>query len=224
MIFKTNRNESGLASSYEDVSINNKYQPIVVENSNDDQDTDKDKDEDEKVNPYGDPIKEFISEISEIKWKFPFIAQTIHIFILSFVIFIVAILYSTVGIASQICGRFWRLTLESAENAEYGSAVGKSAYVIQTGIYFLCFSPFWLIQFPFWLVGKMYGIFGRYIFVIIGGFVLIFLIYPDIINNIYFYIKEFKSSFLIFIKTFSQWDLMVKYVFVWVIFRSLHRN
>jgi hypothetical protein len=147
-----------------------------------------------QTNPYARPIKEFCNEIATIKWSFPFFHQGIQVVVSLFVIFIIGILYITVGVASQICGLFWRLTLNAARQAKNSSTIEKSAYVIATGVYLVCFFPFWFVQFPFWLVGWAWEIFGYYTIVIFMALLIFVFIRPDLVMVITDNIESFLTK------------------------------
>jgi len=106
-----------------------------------------------QINPFGKPILSSLSTLTQIGWKFPYIANLISVVITLVIVAILALLFISIGIATQISGMFVSLMAQASKDAREADAIEKSGYVVSIGIYFLLFLPFWLIQLPFQLIG-----------------------------------------------------------------------
>ncbi|MCX7047314.1 MAG: hypothetical protein NTX50_17735 [Candidatus Sumerlaeota bacterium] len=104
-------------------------------------------------NPYHAPITSFIAKLKAIRWEFPFIAQVIESIVYLIIVVLLAPLFLTVGIASQISQVLWRLIEEAQIHVKESTTIEKSAYAIATAVYFILFFPFWIVQLPFWFIG-----------------------------------------------------------------------
>jgi hypothetical protein len=119
-------------------------------------------------NPYGEPIRAFLADIRSLDWRFPFVAPAIQLLVLLFLAVLCGLLYCTIGVASHISSTFWGLIADSQRRMKTnGSAVEKSAYAVATGIFFLVFLPFFVVQFPFWLLGSLWARLGNVVAILL---------------------------------------------------------
>ena len=68
---------------------------------------------------------------------------------------ILAFLFITIGLVSQIAGVLKGLILDARRHLQEGSAVERSAQAISIAIYAGLWLPFWLIQLPFSFIGSL---------------------------------------------------------------------
>jgi hypothetical protein len=149
-------------------------------------------------NPYGDPFKKFLSELKGIKWKPPFILQGIQAFISIIILFILCILYATIGIIAQISTTFWDLVIGMGEKMSFSQPIESSAYAIALILYFMLFLPFFILQSPIWLSGWLaskigYKPFIAILFVFAASFG-IYLFIPEVATNSYSKILKIQDS------------------------------
>lgn len=118
-------------------------------------------------NPYAEPIKKFIHDLKVTEWKFPFILQTFHALISILLLILLFILYSTIGIISQISNSFWALINGLGEKMSFSKPIESSFYAISATVYFIIFLPFFIIQSPIWIFGWFSSKIGLKPFIII---------------------------------------------------------
>lgn len=115
-------------------------------------------DENENENPFAEPIRSIFSRICGIGWRMPFIPQLIQLIVQSLVLFVLCVLYSTIGIVYHCYSIFVRLLEETRDEVfeEDLDLVGKSAWALTAGLYLLLAAPCWIIVFPFMLLGWLW--------------------------------------------------------------------
>jgi hypothetical protein len=114
------------------------------------------------ANPYRQPMRTFVADMRSLDWSFPFLVAAIQLVVLLVLVFLCGLLYGTIGVASHISDKFWRLIIDSQQRiSQEGSAVEKSAYAVATVLFFSVFLPFFLIQLPFWLLGSLWHHLGN---------------------------------------------------------------
>jgi hypothetical protein len=106
-------------------------------------------------NPFRQPIVSFVEALRGIEWSFPYLPGIVSSAVLLLVLMLVAGLYATVGIASQITGLFHRLVDDARRQRRRGTSVEKSAYIVAIAGYLVLLLPFWLVQLPFQLLGAI---------------------------------------------------------------------
>jgi hypothetical protein len=104
-------------------------------------------------NPYLKPIKGHWRRLAGIRWQAPFVPQAVMALALMVVLFLLALLYLTIGIAAQICALCVELIADAQPLLRTAPPVEKSAYLVATVVYCLVFVPFWLVQTPVLLLG-----------------------------------------------------------------------
>ena len=109
------------------------------------------------ANPYSRPVLLLVGQIQSVEWVFPFLPQFIQTVVLCLVITLLAILYITIGIISQISGVFTSLILHAREQMPGGSSVERSAQIVCIGVYWLLRLPFWLVERPFAYLGELWA-------------------------------------------------------------------
>ncbi len=147
----------------------------------------------ETTNPFGPPIQDFADRIFSLQWRFPFVPQGAQLMIFLFLVLACACLYCTVGIASQISAAFWKLICEAQREMREEAPVQKSAYAVATGIYFLAFLPFFLIQFPFWIIGWLWGNVGNWVAVVLVIFIVATVVWwadPELLEQVLRSVRE----------------------------------
>lgn len=105
------------------------------------------------TNPLKEPILKLLSDLKSTQWQFPYLLQTFHLIITAFLLFILLILYVTVGILSQIANSFWNVLVGTGERMSFSNPISSLFYAISVVIYFIIFLPFFLLQSPFWISG-----------------------------------------------------------------------
>ncbi|MBT3381730.1 MAG: hypothetical protein HN976_40685 [Lentisphaerae bacterium] len=112
-------------------------------------------------NPYYRPISDLYRHLPGIEWEFPFVPQVVQSLVMCFILIVLAILFLTIGVASQTSTAFLKLIAEAREHVRGGSAVERSAWAVTAGVYFFVLLPFWAIQFPFAVLGRIWSRFPR---------------------------------------------------------------
>lgn len=146
------------------------------------------------VNPFQRPLRRLFGRISDIQWQVPFFPQLIQVAVLGFVVLIIAALYLTIGIVSQIESIFMSLMLDSRHDIKSGSLVEKSAYAVAAGIFLLCWLPFFLVLLPFTLLGWIWnhlGYLGLALLTLVLALVAVACLKPDWLSR---YIDMQKHS------------------------------
>ncbi len=138
-------------------------------------------------NPYLEPIKKFIGDLKETKWKFPFIPQFLHNLITILLLILLVILYFTVGLISQISNSFWDLIVGLGQKVTFSNPITSSFYALSISIYFILFLPFFIIQSPIWFSGWISSRIGF-------KAVLILLVTIGVSIGIYFYKPELPKE------------------------------
>ena len=106
-------------------------------------------------NPYLRPIHMIARQIKAVPFPFPYLPQVIQLSVLVLVLGILAFLFITIGLVSQIAGVLKGLILDARRHLQEGSAVERSAQAISIAIYAGLWLPFWLIQLPFSFIGSL---------------------------------------------------------------------
>lgn len=104
-------------------------------------------------NPYLKPMGSHWRRLTGIRWQAPFLPQAVMALALMVVLFLLAILYLTIGIAAQICALCVELIADAQPALHAAGPVEKSAYLVAIVVYCLVFVPFWLVQTPVLLLG-----------------------------------------------------------------------
>jgi DNA-directed RNA polymerase subunit RPC12/RpoP len=108
-------------------------------------------------NPYLRPIKHVLRQMKAVPFPFPYVPQVVQLIVLTSMLLLLAGLFITIGLVSQIAGVFRGLILEAQKHLREGSAVERSAQAVSIGIFSLLFVPFWLVQLPFSLIGSLWS-------------------------------------------------------------------
>lgn len=119
------------------------------------------------VNPYSEILKTLLSDFRAIKWEFPFILQTIHSLITFVLLFILLVLYVTIGFVSQISNTFWDYLVSIGKKMNYSSPIQTVFHALTVTLYFIIFLPFFIIQIPFWFSGWLTAKIGFKAFIIL---------------------------------------------------------
>lgn len=141
------------------------------------------------TNPLKDPIKKLFDDLKSTIWNFPYLLQTFHFLITVVLLFILFILYITVGVISQIANSFWNILTGMGERMSFSNPISSLFYAISALIYFLLFLPFFLLQSPFWISGWITSKIGLKPYILI---ILTFLISA----GVYFFQPDFSKSVL----------------------------
>src|SRR5438067_13562510 len=86
-------------------------------------------------NPYLRPIKNIVRQMKGVPLPFPYLPQLIQLAVLMSVIAVFAVLFVTIGVATQAAGVFRGLILDTKKHLREGSTVERSAQAISIGIY-----------------------------------------------------------------------------------------
>ena len=146
------RKPRGKCSSYlfsRDVGLNDYGETVIVSGHSRRQKVN----EERKVNPFYGPIETIVGKIRGIIWRMPFLPQIIQFLVQSFILFVLCILYCTIGIVFNCYAVFCSLLVETRKEFRCSDLVGKSAYALMAGIYLLLAAPCWVIVMPFMLLG-----------------------------------------------------------------------
>lgn len=150
------------------------------------------------VNPYSEILKSLVSDYKTIKWKFPYILQTIHSVITFILLTILLLLYGTVGFISQISNTFWDYLVSIGKKMSYSSPIQTVFYALSATIYFILFLPFFLIQIPFWFSGWLTAKIGFKAFLILLVTILttfaIYFLKPEIAKSSFNEIAKIHES------------------------------
>lgn len=92
-------------------------------------------------NPYFGPIEHIASQLGEIEWRFPFLAQVLVCITSCLVLLILVILYSTVGLISQITSIFSYLIQQARQDMQDKPTIEQTGFLGAIGIYFLLWVP-----------------------------------------------------------------------------------
>lgn len=125
-------------------------------------------------NPYYGPIKNTLSQLGEIEWRFPFLTQALVFIVSCIVLLILAVLYITVGFVAQVSSIFWRLIRQARHDMQGKPTIEKTGFIVAIGIYSVIWAPLWLIQLPLFIVGWIWerlGFFTLIVVVLVVGIV-----------------------------------------------------
>lgn len=150
------------------------------------------------VNPYSEILKTLLSDFRAIKWEFPFILQTIHSLITFFLLFVLLVLYVSLGFISQISNTFWDYLVSIGKKMSYSSPIQTVFYALSATLYFVLFLPFFIIQIPFWFSGWLTSKIGfRAFIILLITFLTTFAIYflkPEIAQNSFSEVAKIHNS------------------------------
>ena len=150
------------------------------------------------VNPYLETIKNLFSDFRAIKWKFPYILQSIHSLITLFLLILLLLLYATLGFVSQVSNTFWDYLTGIGRKMHFSNPVQTLFYAISATLYFILFLPFFIFQLPFWFSGWLIGKIGFRTFLIllisIIATISICFLNPDIANKSFNEIAKIQKS------------------------------
>ncbi len=150
------------------------------------------------VNPYSEILKTLLSDFRAIKWEFPFILQTIHSLITFVLLFVLLILYATLGFISQISNTFWDYLVSIGNKMSYSNPIQTVFHAISATLYFVLFLPFFIIQIPFWFSGWLTAKIGfRAFIILLITFLTTFAIYflkPDIAKSSFNEVAKIHES------------------------------
>jgi hypothetical protein len=125
-------------------------------------------------NPYYNPITNIASQLGEIEWRFPYLAQALVLITSCVVLVILALLYITVGLISQVSSIFSYLIQQARQDMRGKPTIEKTGYIVAIGVYFLMWAPLWIVQLPLFIVGwiwEVLGYFSLIVFVLVAVFV-----------------------------------------------------
>ena len=88
-------------------------------------------------NPYYGPIKHMAVQLSEVEWRFPFLAQALVFLTSCVVLVILALLYITVGLIAQISAIFSYLIQQARQDMQGKPTIEKTGFIVAIGVYFL---------------------------------------------------------------------------------------
>lgn len=131
-------------------------------------------------NPYFGPIRHISAQLGEIEWRFPFLAQALVFVTACLVLFILVILYSTVGLISQITSIFSYLIQQARHDMQGKPTIEQTGFLVAIGIYFLLWAPLWIVQLPLFIVGWLWQWLGYFslVVLIVGGVLVWFYLSP----------------------------------------------
>ena len=107
-------------------------------------------------NPFASPISVISCRIRGIPWGMPFLPQVIQFLVQAVILFVLCVLYCTIGIVFNCYSIFCTLLAGTRDEFINSDLVGKSAYAVMAGIYLLLAAPCWLIVMPFMLLGWLW--------------------------------------------------------------------
>jgi hypothetical protein len=113
-------------------------------------------------NPYQHPIVDLLTQLGEMKWRFPFFTQALVFFASCVVLVMLVVLYLTVGLIAQVSSIFSYLIQDARQDMRGRSTIEKTGYIVAIGVYFLIWAPLWIIQLPLFLVGWIWETFGYF--------------------------------------------------------------
>ncbi|MDX1699956.1 MAG: hypothetical protein R3250_05015 [Melioribacteraceae bacterium] len=116
-------------------------------------------------NPYSEPLQKIITDLKATKWKLPFILPIVHAAISIFLIFVLLILYITLGFVSQVSNSFWRVVAGQGQKMSFSAPLSSFYYAISATVFFIIFLPFFVIQSPFWMSGWLASKIGFKLFI-----------------------------------------------------------
>jgi len=122
-------------------------------------------------NPYYGPIKHISAQLSLIEWRFPFLAQVLVLLTSCVVLVILAVLYITVGLISQVSTIFSYLIQQARQDMKGKPTIEQTGFIVAIGIYFLLWAPLWVVQLPLFIVGwvwELLGYFSLVVFVLVA--------------------------------------------------------
>lgn len=137
------------------------------------------------INPFRRPIRKFWDDLGGIQWAFPFFPQVIESAVILLVLVIMAGLYVTVGLVSQISGIFEDLMHDAVRQIKLGTFIEKSAYAVAGGVYFAFWLPLWLVLLPFSVLGwvwKYLRLVGVVLMVLLAGLAVWIYFHPGLIG------------------------------------------
>lgn len=129
-------------------------------------------------NAYFGPIKHIAAQLGEIEWRFPFLAQALVFVTSCLVLLILVILYSTVGLISQITSIFSYLIQQARHDMRDKPTIEQTGFLVAIGIYFLLWAPLWIVQLPLFLIGWIWqwlGYFSLAVLIVVGVLVWFYL-------------------------------------------------
>ena len=122
-------------------------------------------------NPYYGPIKHISAQLSLIEWRFPFLVQVLVLITSCVVLLVLAVLYSTVGLISQVSTIFSYLIQQARQDMKGKPTIEQTGFIVAIGIDFLMWAPLWIVQLPLFIVGwvwELLGYFSLVVFVLIA--------------------------------------------------------
>lgn len=128
-------------------------------------------------NPFTDPIKKIIDDLKSTKWKIPFILPLLHAVISLVLLFVLVILFLTLGFVSQVSNSFWKVLTGQGNKMSFSQPLTSFYYAISSAVFFIIFLPFFIVQSPFWFSGWLTSKIGfkPFIFLLILGMAGLYL-------------------------------------------------
>jgi hypothetical protein len=78
------------------------------------------------------------------------------------VLVILALLYITIGLISQVSSIFSYLIRQARQDMVGKATIEKTGYIVAIGVYFLLWAPLWIVQLPLFIVGWIWEIMGYF--------------------------------------------------------------
>ena len=108
-------------------------------------------------NPFDRAISAVSSQLTSIKWSFPYLHNIVTVIVLLFVICLLLILYPTIGLSVHLAAIFHHLMQQNVVLMRGKNTAEKIGYAVSIGVYFAFFCAFALISSPFYITGWCVG-------------------------------------------------------------------